>query len=46
MTDIKKTLTKAVTSETDAAKSSKSTGTKIAVSARAIPIITIAPFSK
>ena len=44
--DIKKTLTKAVLSEINASKSSKSRGTKIATSGRVIPIITIEPFSQ
>ncbi len=45
MTDLKKVLTKAVTSETDAKVSKKSTGTKIASSQRVIPVIVIKPFS-
>lgn len=43
---IKNTLTKAVVSEINASKSNKSTGTKIAVNQRVIPIIEIKPFSK
>ena len=46
MNNIKKIITRAVLSEINASKSSKSSGTKIATNARVIPIITIKPFSK
>lgn len=46
MSNIKKTLTKAVVSEINAAMSHKATGTKIGTNQRVIPIITIKPFSK
>ena len=45
MNDIKKTLTKIVVSELNARYSKKSSGTKIASSARIIPITVIKPFS-
>jgi len=41
-----KTVTKAIVSEINANKSSKSKGTKIAVNARVLPIIIIEPFSR
>ena len=45
MSKIKKTLTKVVVSEINASVSKKSRGTKIASSARDIPIIIVKPFS-
>ena len=45
MTNIKETLTKIVVSELNAKKSKKSSGTKIAILAKVIPIINISPFS-
>ena len=45
MTEFKKAITKVVVSEINAKVSRKSRGTKIATSARVIPIIPIAPFS-